>query len=222
MALIVPPVNDLKRRALARPDGETTLFATLVALREDRVLAAVTTARMEATLASAHTVAIGLAPQMMAVAAQVRLPDGGGAIAYTTMTREHKAALAVQRYAVEDGEITFGIPERAEVEDRSIMDELARAMQHTPLDAGRVATRDAANHAAQAVSGEDQTGPEPDFIDADEGRMAVDAGTCASVQRSIAGIGGHVIYVAQSPEHATALLAHGMPHDVLLSRGSPD
>lgn len=220
MALIVPPVNDLKRRALARPDGETTLFSTLVALRDDRVLAAVTTPRMEATLASAHTVAIGLAPQMVAVAAQVRLPDGGGAIAYTTMTREHKAAFAVQRYAVEDGEITFDIPERGEVEDRSIMDELARAMQHTPLDAGRVATRDAASHAAAHVGGETETGPEPDFIPVDEGRMAIDAGTCASVQRSIADIGGQVIYVAASPQHATRLLAHGMPQGVLLSDGS--
>ncbi|CAN5554195.1 hypothetical protein BH23ACT6_BH23ACT6_25410 [soil metagenome] len=216
MALIVPPVNDLKRRALARPDGETTMFSTLVAVRDDAVLAAVSTPRMEATLASAHTVAIGLAPHLLAVAAQVRLPDGGGAIAYTTMTREHKAALAVQRYSVAGGEITFEIPERGEVEDRSIMDELARSMQHAPLDASRVATRDAATGAADGA-GAGESGAVPDFIPLDEGRMAIDAGTCASVQRSINGIGGNVVYVARSPEHATRLLAHGMPQDVLLS-----
>ncbi|MGB5951111.1 MAG: hypothetical protein WBG57_01205, partial [Ornithinimicrobium sp.] len=130
MALIVPPVNDLKRRALGRGDGEGTMFSTLVALRDERVIAAVITPRMEATLASAHTVAIGLAPQMLAVAAQVRLPTGGGAIAYTTMTRDHTAAFSLQQYEVAGGEITFDIPERGEVEDRSIMDELARAMAH--------------------------------------------------------------------------------------------
>lgn len=217
MALIVPPVNDLKRRALARPDGESTMFSTLVVLREDRVLAAVTTPRMEATLGSAHTVAVGLAPQLLAVAAQVRLPDGGGAIAYTTMTRELKAALAVQRYTVVDGEITFDIPERGEVDDRSIMDELARALQHQPLDSGRVATREATAQAAQTTQDDGAAATEPEFIPAHEGRMAVDAGTCASVQRSIQGIGGSVIYIAEAPEHATRLLAHGMPQEVLLS-----
>ncbi|MGB5953558.1 MAG: hypothetical protein WBG57_13710, partial [Ornithinimicrobium sp.] len=85
------------------------------------------------------------------------------------------------------------------------------------------AAQRAANEAAETTGGEatgatePSTGAEPAFIPSDEGRMAIDAGTCASVQRSIKGIGGTVLYVAASPEHATQLVAHGMPEDVLLS-----
>lgn len=221
MALIVPPVNDLKRRALQRADGETTMFPTLVVLRGDRVLVAITTPRTEATLGCAHTVAVGLAPQMLAFAAQVTLPDGSEGIAYTTMTSDHRAALAVQRYTVtptnnnaEAGttpEIAFEIPERGDPADRSIMDELAKAMTHPPLDPTKVSS-------GKVSSGKESAGEaEPSFISRERGRMVLDSGTCASLERSISGITGTVAYIASSGEHAVELTAHGMPTSVLLT-----
>lgn len=206
MALIVPPVTDLKTRALRRADGETTMFSTLVAMRDERVLVAVSTPRMEATLACAHTLAVGISPQLLCVAAQVSLPDGAEGIAYTTMTTDHVAALAVQPYTVAEGEIAFGIPKRGEVKDRSVMDELARALNHPPLDAAKVATRGAEGNADA----------EPDFIPPEQGRLVIDSGTCASLQRSIEGIGGTVVYIPASAEHAGSLLTHGMPQQVLV------
>ncbi len=217
MALIVPPVNDLKRRALQRADGETTMFPTLVALRGDRVLAAITTPRAEATLGCAHTAAVGLAPQMLAFAAQVSLPDGSEGIAYTTMTSDHRAALAVQRYTVAGSggpgappEITFDIPERGDPDDRAIMDELAKAMTHAPLDPTKVS-------AGKATDGAPADQVAPDFISRERGRMVLDSGTCASIERSITAIGGTVLYIAASGEHALGLTAHGMPTSVLLT-----
>ncbi len=218
MALIVPPVNDLKRRALSRPDGETTMFPTLVVLRGDRVLAAVTTPRAEATLGCAHTVAVGLAPEMLALAAQVTLPDGAEAIAYTTMTSDHRAALAVQRYSVtapsaegSSPEIAFDIPERGDPEDRAIMDELAKAMTHAPLDPTKVSS------SGSAPADDSADAPEPQFISRERGRMVLDSGTCASLERSVSGIAGTVLYIAASPEQAQELTAHGMPTSVLLT-----
>ncbi|MGB3762382.1 MAG: hypothetical protein WA966_04105 [Ornithinimicrobium sp.] len=223
MALIVPPVNDLKRRALSRADGETTMFPTLVVLRGDRVLAAVTTPRAEATLGCAHTVAVGLAPQMLAFAAQVTLPDGAEALAYTTMTSEHRAALAVQRYAVtppaaegSTAQITFDIPERGDPSDRTLMDELAKAMTHAPLDPTKVSS------SGSVPADESADAPEPQFISRERGRMVLDSGTCASLERSVSGIAGTVLYVASSDEHAQELKAHGMPPGVLVTgSGAP-
>lgn len=206
MALIVPPVTDLKRRALARSDGEHTMFPTVIALRDDRVLGVVTTPRMAVTLACAHTLAVGLAPQALAVAAQVRLGDGSEAISYTVMSRERNAGFAVQPYAVREGSLLFGTPEKGTPQDKGVMDELARAMSHAPLDATRVSRNDAADSAAN-----------PAFLSQEEGRMAIDSGTCASLQRKVAGVGGSALYLARDGAHATRLLAHGMPQEVLLS-----
>ncbi len=217
MALIVPPVNDLKRRALQRANGETTMFPTLVVLRGDRVLAAITTPRAEATLGCAHTVAVGLAPQMLAFAAQVSLPDGSEGIAYTTMTSDHQAALAVQPYTVTapsaqgtTPEIAFKIPERGNPEDRAIMEEFAKAMTHAPLDPTKVSAGTASDHTSAGEAG-------PTFISRERGRMVLDSGTCASIERSVSPIGGTVLYIAASGEHAVALTAHGMPTSVLLT-----
>ncbi len=205
MALIVPPVTDLKQRALARADGEHTMFPTVIALREDRVLCVVTTPRMAVTLACAHTLAVGLAPQVLAVAAQVRLGDDSEAISYTVMSRERSAGFAVQPYAVREGSLLFGTPEKGTPQDRGIMDELARGMSHAPLDATRVSRNDAESAANAA------------FLPEEEGRMAIDAGTCASLQRKVAGVGGSTLYLARDGAHATRLLAHGMPQEVLLT-----
>lgn len=204
MALIVPPVNEFKRQSLRRSDGETTMFPTLVVLRGDRVIVAVITAKVAATLAVAHTVAVGLAPQMVALAAQVTLPDGSEAIAYTSMTSDHQAALAVQPYEVSDDGIAFGIPERGDPEDRTIMDELAKAMNHAPIDASSVSAK----------------GSEPDaeaeVISAERGRLVLDASTCASLHSSVKGISGTVLYIPESPEHAQDLIEHGMATDRLI------
>lgn len=227
MALIVPPVNDLKRRSLQRADGETTMFPTLVVLRGDRVLVVITTPRTEATLACAHTAAVGLAPQMLAFAAQVTLPDGSEGIAYTTMTSEHQAALVVQGYTLTDPgtgaeaitEIDFGIPERGDPQDRAIMDELAKAMTHAPLDPTKVAAAPSSPSAPDdgSPSAPDDGAPsEPTFISRERGRMVLDSGTCASLERSVSGIAGTVLYIAGSGDQALEVTAHGMPPSVLL------
>ena len=204
MALIVPPVNEFKRQSLRRADGETTMFPTLVALRDDRVVAAIMTAKVAATLSVAHTVAVGLAPQMVALAAQVTLPDGSSGIAYTTMTSDHQAALAIQPYVLSDEGITFGIPERGDPEDHTIMDELAKAMNHAPIDAASVSAKSS------------DPGAEAEVISPQRGRLVLDASTCASLHNSVKGIAGTVLFVPTSAEHAGALVEHGMPTDLLI------
>lgn len=218
MALIVPPVVELKRRAAASADGEHTMYPTLVALREDRVLCVVSTPRMTVTLSSAHTIAVGLAPQLLCVAAQVTLPDGGAGIAYTTMSSARSAGFALQPYAVREvsddardtvgAQLEFDVPERGQPEDRTLMEELARAMSHTPMDPARVSRKGDVDN----VPGSSR----PALLPQEEGRLAIDAGTCASVQRSVGGVGGRTLYLAASGAHATRLLAHGMPEQILL------
>ncbi len=204
MGLIVPPVNEFKRQSLRRADGETTMFPTLVVLRDDRVIAAVITPKAAATLAVAHTVAVGLAPQMVALAAQVTLPDGSAGIAYTTMTSDHQAALAVQPYVLTDEGISFGIPERGDPEDHTLMDELAKAMNHAPIDATSVSAKNS------------EPGSEAEVITPQRGRLVLDASTCASLHSSVKGISGTVVFVPESPEHAAALVEHGMPTELLI------
>lgn len=210
MALIVPPVNEFKRQSLRRADGETSMFPTLVVLRDDRVVATIITAKVAATVACAHTVAVGLAPHMLALAAQVTLPDGSKGIAYTSMTSEHQAALAVQPYVLTDDGITFGIPERGDPEDHTIMDELAKAMNHAPIDASSVSAKSSEPDA------------ETEIITPERGRLVLDASTCTSLHNSVKGIAGTVLFVAKSPEHAQALVDHGMPTDLLIGPTASD
>ncbi|NLG21340.1 MAG: hypothetical protein GX555_07925 [Actinomycetales bacterium] len=231
MKQIVPAVQDLKRRSLHQPDGETTMPATLIALRDDRVLAVVTAPRMVAVLTFAPTLAIGLDPQMLVVAAQANLPKreesadlpaqvAGEAIAYTTFTREKEASLAVQRYEVRDGQVLFAAPERGRPDDRTIMDQLARAMAHEPLDPGRVARKDPDAPGATAPSDEatDSAPPvEQSFIPEAEGRMAIDAGTVKAIHDKLRGIGGRALFLAADGVHATKMLAAGLPQECLLS-----
>lgn len=237
MKQIVPAVQDLKRRSLHQPGGETTMPVTLIALRDNRVLTVVTGSRMTAVLGCASTLAIGLAPQMLVLAAQANLPgrdesDGlpaqvaGDAIAYTTFNREREASLAVQRYEVRDGQVIFAAPERGRPDDRTIMDELAKAMSHEPLDPARVARK-------EDVPGQDGTGASPGeaatadpsangaprtFIPEAEGRMAIDAGTVKAVHQKVQGIGGSALFLAADGIQATKMLAAGLPQECLLSR----
>src|SRR5690606_10012682 len=150
MALVVPPVQDLRRRSQRRSDGETTMYPTLIALREERVLCVVTAPRMPLALACAPTLAIGLAPQALVLAAQVTLPErpegdglpaqeAGEGIAYQLMTRDRVASSAVQRYAPgPDGELLFGRPLKATPDASGLLDQLAGAMGQEPLDSAKV------------------------------------------------------------------------------------
>jgi hypothetical protein len=219
MALVVPPVQDLKRRSQRSADGETTMYPTLIALREDRVLCVVTVPRMPLALACAPTLAIGLAPQALVLAAQVSLPErpegeglpaqeAGEGIAYHVMTRDRVAASAVQRYAPgPDGELLFGRPVKAAPDTSGLLDQLAGAMSHEPLDHARVAPKEAENLPPDR---------QPEFLPAAKGRLAIDAGATNTVRQKVGKAGGTVLYLAASPAQATELLGYGMPKELLL------
>lgn len=220
MQQIVPAVQDLKRRSMHQPGGETTMPPSLIALREDRVLTVITAPRLAAVLSCAQTLAIGLAPQMLVLAAQVTLPAreasqdlpaqaAGEGIAYTTFNTDKQANLAVQRYQVRDSEVQFGPPERGRPDDRSLMDELAKAMSQAPLDPAKVARKD-------EVPAE---GTNPAFIPETEGRLAIDAGTVKAAHDKVKGIGGTALFIAADGEHATRMLAAGLPQECLLGGG---
>lgn len=218
---VIPPVQEFKRRALTRPDGGSAMSPALVALRDERVVAVVTAPRMAAVLAAAPTLAVGLAPQMLVLAAQVSLPERaatdqvpaqapGEGIAYTTMTREREGAFAVQRYLVRDGQATFAGPVPGSPEDTSTLEALAGAMSHAPLDPTQV-SRAGTGEVEQAGAANAPRLPES------EGRLVLDAGTVRSVRTRLDSAGGGtVLFVAASPEHATALMAHGMDREALL------
>ncbi len=218
MQQIVPAVQEFKRRSLHQPGGETTMSPALLALREDRVVAVVTAPRMAAVLACAPTLAIGLAPQMMVIAAQVELPareaegdqpaqQAGEGLAYTTFNRERQASLAVQRYLVREGQVSFGPPERGVPDDRHLMDELARAMSHASLDPAKVARKD---------EREQEPDVNPSFLPEEEGRMAIDTGTVKSAYEKVVGVGGTALFLARDGAHATRMLAAGLPQQCLL------
>ncbi|USQ77211.1 hypothetical protein [Ornithinimicrobium cryptoxanthini] len=223
MQQIVPPIQTLKQRSLHQPGGETTMSPSLIALRDDRVIATVTAPRLQAVVSCAQTFAIGLAPQMLVIAAQVNLParevrdelaaqEEGEGIAYTLFTADKEASLAVQRYAVRDGQVVFSPPERGRPDDRTLMDELAKAMSQEPLDPAKVARKDEA--AAAASAGQDAA---PNFIPVAQGRIAIDAGTVKAAYGKVQGIGGTALYVAADGAEATRMLAAGLPQECLLS-----
>lgn len=231
MKQIVPGIQDLKRRSLHQSGGETTMSPALVALRDDRVLVVVTAPRLNVVLSCASTLAIGLEPQLLALAAQVNLPDraasetlpaqeAGEGIAYTTFNRANEASLAVQRYTVRDGQVVFSAPERGRPDDRTIMDELAKAMSHAPLDPAKVARKEPASATSGAATPDAgaERPPTTDFIPAAEGRMAIDAGTVKTVYDRVKGIGGTALFVAADGTQATRMLAAGLPQECLLSR----
>lgn len=218
MKQIVPAVQDLKRRSLKQPGGETTMPPSLIALREDRVLTVVTAPRLTVVLDCAQTLAIGLGPQMLVIAAQVNLPGreeavdlpaqtAGEGIAYTTFNRDKEASLAVQRYLVRGGEVSFGPPERGRPDDRTLMDELARAMSQAPLDPAKVARKEDVPT---------EPGSTPPFLPAAEGRRAIDAGTVKTAYDKVKGIGGTALFVAADGAQAMRMLAAGLPQECLL------
>lgn len=219
---VVTPVQEYKRTALRRGDGETTMSPALLALRDRRVVCVVTAPRVQAVLGCADTLAVGLAPEVLVLAAQVRLPavpagadqpaqEPGEAIAYTTMSRAREAAFALQRYRVAEGQVRYAAPVPGRPSDRSVMEPLAAAMAQRPLDPSRVG-RAAASRAAGAAASAN-----PAFLPAQQGRMALDAGTVRSARAKVAKLGGTALFVAASADHALRLLAHGMDREALLT-----
>lgn len=209
MALVVPPVTDLLRRSRSRggTNGTEPMFPTIVAVRNERVVAAVTSPRLQITLTCAQTMAVGLDPAALVVAAQAEA-DGSPVIGYSVMTRERKAKFAVQgvRFG-QDGSVAFAEPvDGGDPRDATILRVLAEAMQQRPVDVTQVARKDRAG-----TFGEDL------FLPPEQGRVVVDAGTMKTLHERIAGISGEAIYVARSPEAGRLALEAGLPRTSLVS-----
>lgn len=208
MALVVPPVTDLLRRTRSRggTNGDEPMFPTIVAVRNDRVVAAVTSPRLQATLTCAQTLAVGLDPSALVVAAEADL-DGAPVLAYSLMTRDRRAKFAVQRLRLDGDQIRFAEPvDGGDPQDATIMRVLAEAMQQRPLDVTQVARKNRGG-----TFGEDL------FLPAEQGRVVVDAGTMKTLHERVVGIAGQAVYVARSPEAAQLALEAGLPRPTLVS-----
>lgn len=208
MALVVPPVTDLLRRTRSRggTHGEQPMFPTIIAIRNERVVAAVSTPRMAATLSCAQTLSVGLGATALVVAAQAEV-DGAPALAYSVMTRERTAKFVVQPVRLEDGRTLVADPvDGGDPQDATVLRTLAEAMQQRPMDATRVAREDRGG-----TFGEDL------FLPPEQGRVVVDAGTVRTLHERVAGIRGEALYVARSPEAGRLALQAGLSRQCLVS-----
>lgn len=215
MALVVPPTVELLRRARAArgEDGQEPepMFPTVIAVRNQRVVASVSTPRMSVTLTCALPMAVGLDPQALVVAAQVQA-EGRPALAYSVMTRERQGKLVLQPVAERDGELVAGRPvDGGEPADPHILATLAEAMGQQPVDATRVSRKDLGG-----------TFGEQTFLPPEQGRVVLDAGTVTTLQRRVKGVAGQALYVARSPEAGTLALEAGLPRTSLLTAESPE
>ncbi|HSP59767.1 MAG TPA: hypothetical protein VLO09_01780, partial [Ornithinimicrobium sp.] len=169
MSLVVPPVTELLRRTRARggTHGEQPMFPTIIAVRNGRVVAGVSTPRTAATLSAARTLAVGVDATALVLAAQVEV-GGRPALSYTVMTRDLRGKQALQRVELgPGGRVGVGEPQDGgRPQDETVVRALAEAMGHRPLDVTRVARRD-----SSGTFGEDLYPP------AEQGRVVVDAGT---------------------------------------------
>ncbi len=211
MALVVPPVTDLLRRTRSRAGthGDQPMFPTIIAIRNDRVVAAVSTPRMAATLSCAQTLAVGLDATALVVAAQAEL-DGSPALTYSVMTRERKARFAVQRIRLEDGRTLVSEPvDGGDPHDATILRTLAEAMQQQPMGVTKVARKDRGG-----TFGEDL------FLPPEQGRVVVDAGTLKTLHERVVGIAGQALYVPRSPEAGRLAVEAGLPRACLVEAGT--
>lgn len=183
------------------------MFPTIIAVRNERVVASVSSPRMQVTLTCAQTMAVGLDPTALVVAAQADL-DGRPVLTYSVMTRDRKAKLAVQGVRLDDdGTVAFAEPvDGGDPQDPTIMRVLAEAMQQRPVDVAQVARKDRGG-----TFGEDM------FLPAEQGRVVVDAGTMKTLHERVVGIAGQCVYVARSPEAAKLALEAGLPRATLVS-----
>jgi hypothetical protein len=208
MALVVPPVTDLlgRTRSRAGTHGEQPMFPTIIAIRNERVVAVVSTPRMAATLSCAQTLAVGLDATALVVAAQAEL-DGSPALTYSVMTRDRNAKFVVQRIRQEEGRTLVSDPvDGGDPRDATILRTLAEAMQQEPMTTARVARKDRGG-----TFGEDL------FLPPEQGRVVVDAGTLRTLHDRVAGIAGQALYVARSPEAGRLALEAGLPRPCLVS-----
>ncbi|MGO0576616.1 hypothetical protein [Ornithinimicrobium panacihumi] len=208
MALVVPPVTDLLRRS-RRPGGTgqtQPMFPTIIAVRNERVVATVSTPRMEATLHCAQPLAVGVDPYALVLAAEA-VVEGSPALAYTIITRERKAKLALQEITGEGEEVRFSTPiDGGEPSDPAILTWLSEAISQEPMAVDKVSRKD-----RKGTFGQDP------FMPAEQGRVVVDAGTLKMLQERIAPIGGRALYIARSPEAGRLALEAGLPRASLLA-----
>jgi hypothetical protein len=207
MAMVVPPVTELVRRSRDVQDGtqeRRPMFPTLVAVRNDRVVATLSSPRVGVTLTGATTMAVGLAPQALVLAAEGTV-DGRPAITYSLMSSDLQAACAVQDVLDQDGQLTFGVPQQAGELDQTALRVLADALAQEPVDVSRVARQDRGG-----------TFGERTFLPAEQGRVVVDAGTVKTLQDRVQGIAGRALYLARSQEAGRLALEAGLPRACLL------
>lgn len=185
------------------------MFPTIVAVRNDRVVASVSSPRIEATLSAATTMAVGLNPQALVVAAEARF-DEHPALTYAVMTRERQAKWVLQEIHETDGEeLRFTVPVdggEPSGQGAGTLRMLAEAMSQRPIDVTTVARTD-----RSGTFGEDP------FLPAEQGRVVVDASTISTLQERVAGIAGRALYVARSDEAGQLALRAGLPRACLLA-----
>lgn len=215
MALVVPPTVELLRRAQRiegdHPQEPEPMFPTLIAVRNGRVVASVSTPRMSVTLNCALPMAAGLAPEALVVAAQAQV-EGRPALAYSVMTRERQAKLVLQPVAERGGELVVGRPtDGGEPADPHILQTLAEAMGQRPVDVTTVSRKDLGG-----TFGEDT------FLPPEQGRVVLDAGTIRTLEQRVKGVLGRALYVARSPEAGRLALEAGLPRTSLLTSESPE
>lgn len=204
MALVVPPVTELLRRTPHDEDGaRRPMTPALLAVRNDRVIASVTTPRALLTLECASAFGIGLAAEALVLAREAEL-DGATALTYTVMTRERSGRWVVQPVVPDpdvEGGLRFATPQDGgEPPHPEHLQALAAALSQRPMDVTRVSRQD-----------RDGTFGEATFLDPRIGRVVVDAGTVRSLHQKITGLGGQVWYVPASPDAARTALEAGLP-----------
>lgn len=182
------------------------MFPTLVAVRNERVVATVSSPRVGTTLTGATTMAVGLDPQALVLAAEARV-QGRTVLTYAVMTRDRQAKFVLQDVLEEGGQVGFGTPvDGGEPQDARSLAVLADAMAQRPVDVTTVARRD-----RSGTFGEDL------FLPAEQGRVVVDAGTIKTLQERVQGIAGQALYVARSHDAGRLALEAGLPRACLLT-----
>ncbi|OLT45093.1 hypothetical protein BJF86_10675 [Serinicoccus sp. CNJ-927] len=208
MTLVAPPVTDLLRRSQTGTPSPQPMFPTMVAVRNDRVVAIVSTPRIEATMSAATSLAVGLDPQALVVATEARFDGEQPALTYAVMTRERTARWVLQEITGSGDEVRFSVPvDGGEPTGQAAgtLRLLAEAMAQRPVDVSTVARSDRGG-----------TFGEETFLPPEQGRVVVDAGTLATLQERVAQIGGRALYVARSPEAGRLALSAGLPRACLL------
>lgn len=187
------------------------MFPTIIAVRGDRVVAVVSTPRVQATLAAAPTMAVGLAPTALVVATEAVLGEVDQALTYAVMTRERQAKWVLQEITTSDeGEVRFSVPVdggEPTGQGAATLRLLAEALQQRPVDPSSVARTD-----RSGTFGEDP------FLPAEQGRVVIDAGTMSTLHGRVEQIAGRALYLPRSPEAGRLALQAGLPRVCLLER----